>query len=338
MRFGSSALLAALAAAFCSVAAVQGIAAEPLHLRIARLYGLASLPIMIVEHERLLEKRLAEAGLGSVAIDWIAPPKGSTPLDLMLAGKLDVAIGDLPGFLDRWDSAVSTPREVRAVAALESMPYVLVARNPALKTIRDFTNKDRIALSSKLAGPAVALQMAAAQEWGFEHRDKLDAFAVVRPDEDAMEALLAARADIDAHFAGPPYSDYELAEPRIHRIMDSFDIAGPHTSELVLATKAFHDAQPKLCAALVAALTEADRFIKENPGEAAEIYVAMTDDSQVSVEDLADILADPDAEYTTKPAGVMHIAEFLHRAGRLKHQPDSWKDLFFPEIHALPGS
>jgi NitT/TauT family transport system substrate-binding protein len=34
----------------------------------------------------------------------------------------------------------------------------------------------------------------------------------------------------------------------------------------------------------------------------------------------------------------MVYAEFLHKIGRLKNKPASWKDLFFPEIHDLKGS
>jgi len=35
---------------------------------------------------------------------------------------------------------------------------------------------------------------------------------------------------------------------------------------------------------------------------------------------------------------VMKYAEFMHRIGTLKNLPASWKDLFFPEIHGVPGS
>jgi hypothetical protein len=28
----------------------------------------------------------------------------------------------------------------------------------------------------------------------------------------------------------------------------------------------------------------------------------------------------------------------MHRVGRIKHQPSSWKELFFPEAQNLPGS
>jgi NitT/TauT family transport system substrate-binding protein len=37
------------------------------------------------------------------------------------------------------------------------------------------------------------------------------------------------------------------------------------------------------------------------------------------------------------PKSVMRFATFMHRIGTLKALPTSWKDVFFPEIHQLPG-
>ena len=38
------------------------------------------------------------------------------------------------------------------------------------------------------------------------------------------------------------------------------------------------------------------------------------------------------------PEGVMKFADFMHRVGTIRSKPQSWKDLFFPAIHDLPGS
>jgi len=50
------------------------------------------------------------------------------------------------------------------------------------------------------------------------------------------------------------------------------------------------------------------------------------------------MVTDPDVEYTTTPVSVMAFVEFLHQVGRIKKRPTSWKDLFFPIVHGLPGS
>jgi NitT/TauT family transport system substrate-binding protein len=38
------------------------------------------------------------------------------------------------------------------------------------------------------------------------------------------------------------------------------------------------------------------------------------------------------------PMKVMDFAVFMHKVGRLKRQPDSWKDMFFEESQDVEGS
>ena len=58
----------------------------------------------------------------------------------------------------------------------------------------------------------------------------------------------------------------------------------------------------------------------------------------VTADDLVTMITDPDIDYTTTPANLMKHAEFMHRVGRMKRLPASWKDLFFAEAHDLQGS
>ena len=50
------------------------------------------------------------------------------------------------------------------------------------------------------------------------------------------------------------------------------------------------------------------------------------------------MITDPDIDYNTTPANLMTIVNFMHKVGRMKHQPESWKDMFFVESHDLKGS
>ncbi len=38
------------------------------------------------------------------------------------------------------------------------------------------------------------------------------------------------------------------------------------------------------------------------------------------------------------PKKIMAYAEFMSRIGMLSAKPGAWQDVFFPEIHKLPGS
>jgi len=64
----------------------------------------------------------------------------------------------------------------------------------------------------------------------------------------------------------------------------------------------------------------------------------MVKDQDSPIEDLTDMIGDPDFAYKAAPAGVMRLVDFMHRVGRLKRRPRSWQDLFLPEARDLPGS
>src|SRR5437763_12307578 len=162
--------------------------AETDTLRILRPIDLAALPLLIAEHEKLIEKQAEARGHKAPAIRWSAPGK-TGPLDSLTAGQADVAATEIVPFLLGAEARTGTPPQARGLAALAQRPYVLVTRNAAIKTIRDFKDKDRIAVPSlKNSGPALMLQMAAAQEWGPENFAKLDPPIGARADAAATQA------------------------------------------------------------------------------------------------------------------------------------------------------
>jgi len=333
-RWGAVAGALLVAAIACALPA----RAETAELRLLRPLDLVALPLLVMEHEHLIE-RVAEAmGLGTVTVAWSTPGE-TDPIEALIAGKSDLVAADLAPFLLAADTTAGKPEEVRALGALAERPYVLVTRNPAVQTIRDFGGRDRIALPAlKISGPALLLEMAVAQEWGPEHYDKLDPLTLARPDAAAAAALISGKGEIDAHFSRPPYTDDELGNPAIHRVMDSFDIAGPHSAAVLAVTMRFRAANPELCKAILAALQQADDFIGKTPGAAAEIFAAMVKGQDIPLEDLTDMIGDPDLAYRAAPAGVMRLVDFMHRIGRLKRRANAWQDLFLPEARDLPGS
>jgi len=328
-------LTAALAAA--AIGPPRPIRAEAAAVRLVRPIDLLTLPLLVMEHDRLIERTAEAMGLGKVAVLWRAPEK-TAPIAELAAGQADFAAADLIPFLIAADAGGGTAA-IRALGALAQRPYVLVTRNPAVRTIRDFAAADRIAVPAlEVSGPAVMLDMAAALEWGFEHRDRLSRLAVAQPDEAAAAALIAGTGDITAHFSRMPHVDRELASPAIGRVMDSFDIAGRHSSAVLAATIRVRNANPELCKAVLSALQQAGEFIQKSPGAAAELFAAVANDQDLPLEDLSDMIGDPDLVYAAAPAGVMRIADFMHRTGRLKRRPAAWQELFLPESRDLPGS
>jgi NitT/TauT family transport system substrate-binding protein len=315
-----------------------GAQAEVSKVRVSRQFGLPYLPMIVIEDQHLLEKNAKAMGI-DVETEWTQRAGPAADLDALLAGQADFIGPGIPTLATVWDKTVGTPQEIRALIAMQSMPYVLVTRNAAVKSIADFTDKDKIALPAvKLTGHAIALEMEAARIWGADQYGKLDSITITRSHADAAAALMSGQSEINSHFASAPFYYYELATPGIHQVLKSYDTLGAkHTNGVLLTSRKFHDANPKLSAAMVASFEEADAFIKAHPREAAQIYLKVVKD-KTPLDELEKMVADPDVDYTTTPVSIMKIVDFMYSVGRIKKKPASWKEMFFPEAHGLNGS
>lgn len=312
--------------------------AEVDKVTLATQYGIGYLALTIMKHDKLVEKQLAQAGLPDTKVEWVKLGAGSAANDALLSGTLNFASGGTgPAFI-LWDKTRNNV-DVRGVAALSSMPNLLVSRDPNVKTIRDFTAKDKIAMAG--AGSSVQtiyLEMAAAKEWGQESYNKLNTLMVNLPHPEGLAALLSGASDVTAQFTSPPFQYYALERPGIHTVLNSYDVmGGPNTFLMVWATNRFRTENPRTYKAVLAALKEATDSINANKRRAAEVYVEEGGNKD-SVDKILKMMEDPQVAYTLAPERVLPYAQFMHAVGVLKNRPQSWKDLFFPEIHDLPGS
>ena len=309
-------------------------------VRLGKQYGLPFLPQMIMEEHKLIEKHAALLGLHALKAEWLTMSGPGALNDALLGGQMEFINVAAPSLGTLWDKTFGTALEVKGLCAVQSMPYVLCTRNAAVTTIADFTENDRIAVPTvKISGQAMALQMAAAKLWGMDQYERLDSLTVSMAHPDALQALLTGRSEITAHFASSPFHYYELATPGIHQVLKSYDtIGGKHTNGIQVTTRRFYDANAKICAAVLHAHDEANAFINAHARDAAQIYLALTKDRRNSLDEVAAMVKDPDVAYTTTPTDVMILIEFMHKAGRIKRLPASWKDLFFPDVHGVPGS
>jgi NitT/TauT family transport system substrate-binding protein len=319
-------------------ASVPPAAAEVSELRDAIQSGLTYLPFTLMEHEKFIEKRASTAGLGDVKVTWFKVSGGDVMNDGLISGNLDIAATGTPAFLVIWAKAKAS-FDIRGVAAYNTLPLTLVTRNPNVRSIKDFSDSDRIAVPAVRASTqAILLQMAAEQAFGAGQHARLDHLTVSRSHPDAMAALLTERSEITAHFAAPPYADLELKRPGMHAVVTATKIfGGPVTIGMTYAPAKFRRDNPKLIAAFIAALTDAIGMINSERRRAAEVYLAVTKE-KTTVDDILAMMDQPGFNFGTTPQNVLKMAQFMHRIGSIAVLPQSWQDLFFPEIHHLPGS
>ena len=312
-------------------------AAEVGEIKIAQQFGIGYLPLTIMKTNGLVEKHLKAAGLADTKVSWLVLASGQPMNDALLSGSLHVASGGVAPFLILWDRTRGT-LNVKAVAALSSMPMYLVTNNPNVKSIRDFTDNDRISMAG--AGQSIqtiVLQMAAAKEFGDVNFNKFSTLYRNLSHPDGLAAFLSGK-EITAYFSSPPFQYQALEKPGVRRILNSYDISGgPATFLVAWATGKFHDENPKTYQAFFNAYKEATDLINANKRTAAEVYVKETKDKS-GVDAIEKMLNDPEIRITMTPEQTLPIEHFMNKTGTLKNKAGSWKDLYFPELHNLPGS
>lgn len=338
MRKGMRGVLAALFVGGMAAASAPA-RAEADTVRIAMPYGLGYLATYVALDHHLIEKNAKAAGLGDIKTTLKQFASGPASSDLILAGDADIAMGGFGPAFVMWDKTRGS-QKVRGVMPLGSTTIFLISTDPRIRTLRDFRDGDKIALSAiKVTDQAITLQMAAAKEWGWEERFRLDPLTVSMSNPDGMVLMLSGQSEVKNHMTILPFSVTELESGKAHLVMTSRDYLAPGTSSgMIYASARFHDPNPKLYAATAAAYEEAVRFINQDPHGAAEIYVA----HEPQKRDLAWIEAmirDPTLiTYDTTPRGIKQHADFMHAVGTLKNQPESWKDMFWENMWDKDGS
>lgn len=307
-------------------------------LRIAQQFGVVYLLLNVAQDQKLIEKHGKAAGV-DIKVDFVKLSGGAVINDALLAGNIDIAGAGVAPLFTLWDRTRGR-QNVKGVASLGNFPYYLVSNNPAVKTIADLTDKDRIALPA--VGVSVQsriLQLASAQRWGEQAFNRLDRLQVALPHPDAAAAIIKGGTEITTHFASPPFQDQELAaNPAAHIVLKSYDVlGGPASATVLYTTEKFRNESPKTYRALLDALDEAARLAATQPELAADIYLR-TAGGNTDRQLLLRVLKNPEVQFQIRPQNTLGLGQFMHRVGALKHQPVALKDYFFDDPRIAGGN
>lgn len=332
--FARRATLAVLTAGL----ALSGAAHAEGRLRIAEQFGVVYLLLNVARDQQLIEKHGKQQGV-DIKVEWTQLSGGAAVNDALLSGSIDIAGAGVGPLLTLWDRTRGR-QNVKGVASLGNYPYYLVSNNPKVKSIADFTEKDRIALPA--VGVSVqsrVLQLAAAKQWGDKEFNRLDKWTVAVPHPDAAAAVIAGGTEITAHFGNPPFQEQELAgNPNAHIVLNSYDVlGGPSSATVLYATEKFRNDNPKTYRAFVDALAEAAQFASKNPEAAADLYIRVNQ-AKIDRALLVKVLKNPQVQFKVAPQNTYPLAEFMHRVGAIKNQPKSWQEYFFQDPVTAQGS
>src|ERR1043166_1955293 len=300
--------------------------------------GVGFLPLIIMEEKRLVEQEAAKMGL-KLAAEYVQLGGPAVVNDMLLSGNAHLAPAGPPAFITIWDKT-SSSMKVKGVAAMTSIPMYLNTNAPHLKSLRDLNASDKIAVTAvKVSIPAIIMQMAAIKEFGKADYARYDPYTVSLTHPDGVIALLSGKTEITAHFTSPPFHQRERKDPKIRTIATSNEImGGPSTFTMLYAPTKFHEENPKAYAAVLKALQAAIDFINADRQAAAEGFLQSSEGKGWKLADVMEVLDDPDVRFTTSPENVMTYANFMADVGSIKARPKAWQEMFFPEIHGIPGN
>ncbi|MDO9419944.1 MAG: ABC transporter substrate-binding protein [Herminiimonas sp.] len=307
-------------------------------ISIAQQFGIGYLILDVVRDQKLIEKHGKQQGV-NIEVEWSSISGATAMNEALLAGALDVVSAGVPPMLTMWDRTKGK-QNVKAVAALGSLPNYLLSNNPAVKTLKDLSDKDRIAVPAAGVGfQSRTLQIETARQFGKDNFKKFDNISVSLPHPDATVALIAGGSEINTHFSSAPFYYQALAANKnVHKVISSYDIlGGPATFNVLYTTQKFHDENPKTYKAFYAALLEASQFIKSNKAKAADTFIRIQK-SKLEPELVRSIVEDPENDFTISPHRTFVYADELQKLGVIKNKAASWKDYFFEEAYAQPGS
>ena len=312
--------------------------AEANIVRVAKQFGIGYMQYMVMQELKLVEKHAKAAGL-DVTTEWATFRSSDVMNDALISGSVDFVSLGVPGIITIYSKTKGTASEVKGVMGLNVSPLMLLVRDPAIKSLKDFKDTHRIALPAvKVSNQAIILQMAAVKEFGDAKFNALDHLTVSMSHPDATAAMLGGQSEITANFSSAPLQYRQMKNPNVKLLINSKDLFldDPMSFNIVAATSKFRAENPKLYAAFVAGMKEATDIINADKRKGAEIYLKSTGE-KTSVDDIMDVLADKDIIYNNKVGGIRTFVNFMAKTGTLKNPPADWKDMFFPEALAGVG-
>jgi NitT/TauT family transport system substrate-binding protein len=311
--------------------------AEVSEIRITKQPGIIYLAPIVMEQQKLIEREAAKLGMPELKTRWITFGGGGAATDALLSGNVDIVTTGASNMLLLWDR---THGQVKGLAGSSATPMWLLSSRPEVKSLRDLQPTDKIAVPTvKISSQAIVLQIAARKLFGDDQFDHFDQMTVTLGHPDAQAALTGGKGGgLTGHFSGAPYQAAEADAPGLHVVTTSDEIlGGPYSNAVYFAATKFHDTNPTVIKAFMAAAKAASDYIGAHPREACELYLAATGE-KTPVDVLLQQIGDPKRNFSIAPFGMMRVASHMADIKVLKTRPASWTEFFFPEAADLPGN
>src|SRR5262245_21036388 len=91
-------------------------ARETKEVQFAAGYGIAYLPLMVMEDQKLLEKHTRAAGLGETKATFLRLTNPAAMNDGLLSGSVDIGSSGIPSIITIWARTKGTNNEIKGAA------------------------------------------------------------------------------------------------------------------------------------------------------------------------------------------------------------------------------
>ena len=275
-------------------------------LIIAEQYGLAYAPLAVMQAKNFIEEIDPD-----LTIEWAKAGNTTAIREMMLAGKVDIGFMGIPPFLIARDKGM----EWAIFTGLSQAPVGLVSSNPAIQSLADIQETDRIALPQPGSIQHILLAIAAERE--FDDAARFDQQLVTMKHPDGMSAMLAGQ-ELQLHFTSPPFIFMELAESGTHLVLSGREaMGGPFTFIIGAVPKRVRDEKAESLAVLKEALQKTMVFMQEEPEETMAI---LAESYQLEPELLKSYLENSELSYTDEIEGLETFIDFMSRNGYLENE------------------
>ena len=286
-------------------------------INIAQQYGIAYAPLAIMEKKQFLEESLP-----GIKVNWKQFGGPTAIREGMLSGDIDIGfMGPAPVLM-----GIDNGMKWRYAGGISFNEVAIITDKPNVKTLKDFTEKDKIAILSPACTQHILLCMLAREQLGDAHA--LDVQTVSMSHPDAMAALIS-NTEISAHIATPPYISQELSAGA-HKIATGKDIMGERFTFITcVAMEQFYNEKNTEYTAFIKALQKSVDYINNNLDEAVKLLAPIYN---LSEEELKEQMTYEGTIYSTRLEGVQTLSKAMYEMGFIKSNP-KFEDIIFDNVN-----
>lgn len=279
-------------------------------------------PLYIVEQEGWLKQAMP-----GVSVTWDSLNSGSAMETGMISGSIGVGAGGIAPFVLGWSSGVGW----KLLSSLGETDLWLVVK-PSIKSFKDITPSDRIAVVAPTSIQAIILKKAAQKYLG--NPSALDQNLTILSHPVAEQAFVSG--SVQGALDAPPFQQEEVAAGG-HVLLKSYQLFGPSTFNSAFVLSSYYNSHKAEMQILYAQIKRAVNLLNTDPTKAATIISAYEHGTLSAAAAKADITSSTE-HWTVTPHGYLAYAKFMKSIGLIHTAPSSIQQMELPTLYGTHGS